>query len=100
MKTSESPGTAADILKELQHMTPGKSVVYGYHFDMSRIFSAAAVEERRKINEIVQVLDRANMVMLFHRRLPSGQVVCIARGVDPSIRLRIEAALARCPFPS
>ncbi len=92
------PGTESEILRELQSLTPGKTVVYGHYWNAPSIMGTSDNPDRRRIAELVRVLDRANCVMLFHKRLSNGRVVFVARGVEPSVRLRLEAALARVPL--
>jgi hypothetical protein len=95
-----SPKTAADVLQQLQHMHPGKVVVYGrYVATLSgRSNYGNGASDERRIVELVQILDRAKQVMLFHKRVSLNEIVCIARGIEPSVRLRLEAALERFPI--
>ncbi len=93
------PGTESEIIRQLQSLTPGKTVVYGYYWNATATLVSSDNPDRRKITELVKVLDRANCVMLFHKRLPNNRVVCVARGVEPAVRLRLEEILARIPLP-
>jgi hypothetical protein len=93
------------VLQELKTMSPGKLVVYGWYYSYLEVHAPRKrTQSEVLIRDRVHELSALNQIMCFHVKLrppvyPIKRTALVAYGVNPSIKLRLEAALERFALP-
>lgn len=94
------PSTDAAIYTALSTIKPGDWVLYAYTglHPLSYRPSTDAVVVRRRLYDLLGQLEEEGRIMRFLYRVDAHRMGCLAHGVAPGVRLRLEAALERVPI--